>query len=83
MREEFAVYGPPEWFKVVVGRLKLLCATALITGIWLPAFVKPAAIGLAILMSGAVAMHLKVRDPIKKYIPSGTLLILSIITSVI
>ena len=61
MKQEFEVYGLPAPFVKVVGFLKLLFATMLIVGIWVPALVQPAAIGLATLMLGAVAMHLKVK----------------------
>ncbi len=70
LREEFAAYGLPFWFMCVVGTLKVGLALALIAGIWIPRLTQPAAFGLGLLMLGAFAMHLKVRDPIKKAIPS-------------
>lgn len=79
MREEFAVYGLPGWTMRVVGLLKLVCATALIVGIWVPVVTAPAAIGLAVLMMGAVAMHLKVRDPLQRSLPALTLLVLCLL----
>ncbi len=79
MREEFAVYGLPGWTMRVVGLLKLVCATALIVGIWVPVVTAPAAIGLAVLMVGAVAMHLKVRDPLQRSLPALTLLVLCLL----
>ena len=62
----------------VVGFLKLLFAACLIAGIWFPALTRPAAIGIAILMLGAVAMHIKVKDPLKKSLPALTMLVLSV-----
>ena len=82
MKEEFAVYGLPAWFMYVIGALKLLCAAMLLAGVWLPALTTPAAIGLAILMLGAVAMHVKVKDPLKKSLPAATMLVLSLIIAV-
>ena len=79
MKEEFAVYGLPPWFMYVVGGLKLLLATALLVGIWVPALVKPAALGMAVLMVGAISMHVKVKDPWKKALPSFSMLVLSLI----
>lgn len=79
MKEEFAVYGLPEWFLYLVGFLKLLFAALLLAGIFVPALVTPGAIGMAILMLGAVIMHFKVGDPPKKSLPSGILLVLSIV----
>jgi uncharacterized membrane protein YphA (DoxX/SURF4 family) len=66
MKEEFAVYGLPAWSVGVVGFLKILLAALLIAGIWLPAVTKPAAIGMAVLMLGAVSMHIKVKDPLQR-----------------
>ena len=81
MKEEFQVYGLPSWFVGVVGFLKVLCAAALIAGIWLPSVTKPAAIGLAVLMLGAFAMHLKVKDPLQKSLPAISLLVLCLIVA--
>ena len=81
MKEEFQVYGLPEWSVQVIGFLKLLFAACLIAGIWYPALTRPAAIGIAILMLGAVAMHIKVKDPLKKSLPALTMLILSVIVA--
>ncbi len=79
MKEEFAIYGLPEWSVQAVGFLKILCAVCLIAGIWIPALTQPAAIGLAVLMLGAVAMHFKVKDPLKKSLPALTMLVLCLI----
>ncbi len=72
LREEFAAYGLPFWFMSVVGVLKVGLALALLAAIWLPGLAQPAAIGLGMLMLGAFVMHLKVKDPIKKALPSMT-----------
>ena len=81
LREEFEVYGLPGWFFGTIGFLKLLFATALIAGVWWPVFTLPAAIGMAVLMAGAVAMHVKVGDPPIRALPAGTLLVLSIVVA--
>ena len=52
-----------------------------ILNVWLPALIRPAAIGMAVLMLGAMSMHLKVRDPLKKSLPAFTLLVLSVIVA--
>lgn len=70
LKEEFAVYGLPGWFMGVVGFLKVLLAALLIAGIWFPPVTKPAAAGMAVLMLGAVSMHVKVKDPLKKALPA-------------
>ncbi len=82
MREEFTHYGLPVWFMGTIGVLKLLLATLLVLGIFIPAVTKPAALGMAALMTGALAMHFKVNDPLKKSLPAFTLLVLSLIVAI-
>ena len=81
MKEEFQIYGLPGWSVQVVGSLKLLFAACLVAGIWFQPLTKPAAVGIAVLMLGAVAMHLKVKDPLKKSLPALTMLVLSVIVA--
>ena len=76
MREEFAAYGLPAWSCYLVGVLKVGSALALLAGLVHPPLVLPAAIVVAVLMAGAVAMHLKVGDPFKKSLPALSVLIL-------
>jgi uncharacterized membrane protein YphA (DoxX/SURF4 family) len=82
LKEEFEVYGLPGWFMGVVGFLKLLFATLLIAGIWFPVVTRPAAAGMAALMLGAVAMHVKVKDPLIRSLPALTMLVLSVTVAV-
>lgn len=81
MREEFAAYGLPPFAMVVVGIVKISLAVALLVGIFVRALVDPAAIGLAVLMVGALVMHLKVKDPAKKSVPA--LLVLAMCLAII
>jgi len=60
-----------------VGFLKLLFATLLIVGIWYQPVVQTAATGMAVLMLGAISMHVKVKDPLKRSLPAFTMLVLS------
>ena len=76
MREEFAIYGLPSWFTYVVGGLKLGAALCLIAGLWFHVLVLPAAAVVTILMLGALAMHLKVRDPMMKSLPALLMLVM-------
>ena len=78
MKEEFEVYGLPEWFMKLIGFFKLTLAILLIAGILLPVLTKPAAMGMAVLMSGAISMHIKVKDSLVKSFPALSLLILSL-----
>jgi len=79
MKEEFQAYGLPPWSVAVIGFLKLACAAALLAGIWFPVVTQPAAIALAVLMLGAILMHLKVKDPPKKSLPAFIMLGLCLI----
>jgi hypothetical protein len=56
-------------------------AAALIVGIWVPQFSSPAAIGMAVLMVGAVSMHVKVKDPLQRSLPASCMLALSLIVA--
>ena len=82
MKEEFQAYGLPAWSVQIIGFLKLLFAACLIAGIWFPFLTTPAAAGIAVLMLGAVTMHFKVKDPLKKSLPAATMFILSVIVAV-
>lgn len=82
LKEEFAVYGLPDWFMGVVGFAKLLFAALLIAGIWFSPLTKPAAAGMAVLMLGAVSMHVKVKDPLKKALPALGMFVLCLIVAV-
>ena len=82
MTEEFAVYGLPGWFMVLIGICKVTIALLLIFGTWMPQIVQPAAIAMAILMSGAVLMHIKVKDPFKKTSASVAMLILAVFIAI-
>ena len=76
MREEFAAYGLPAWSCYLVGVLKVGSALALLAGLVHPPLVLPAAVIIAVLMAGAVAMHVKVGDPFKKSVPALSVLVL-------
>jgi hypothetical protein len=78
MREEFRVYGLPAWFMFVVGGFKLALAFALLLGVWFEGLAQPAAIGMGALMVGALAMHLKVKDPVFKALPAAAMLALCV-----
>ena len=76
--EEFAAYGLPRWFMWLVGFLKVGSALALLVGIWWAPAVLPGALVLAVLMLGALVMHLKVKDPWNRSVPALTVLVLTL-----
>ena len=77
LREEFAVYGLPAFAFPVVGVLKVGAALVLIAGVWLDLPVQVAAAVVAALMVGAIAMHVKVGDPVTKALPATAMLAMS------
>ena len=81
MIDEFATYGLPAWFAYVIGALKIGAAFALIAGIWMPYLVLPAAVLVCVLMVGALAMHIKIQDPLKKSLPALGMLALCLAIS--
>lgn len=79
MEEEFATYGLPSGFMWLICVLKLAIAVALLAGIFLPELVVPSAGLLVTLMLGALIMHARAGDPIKKSLPAAGVLALSVI----
>jgi uncharacterized membrane protein YphA (DoxX/SURF4 family) len=77
LKEEFAAYGLPAPMFYIVGGLKIICGVLLLVGLAYPPVVLPAAAIVAVLMVGAVAMHLKVGDPVTKYVPATLMLAMS------
>ena len=77
LKEEFAEYGLPDFFFYLVGALKIGSAILLIAGIWVPALVLPAAAVVAVLMVGALVMHVKVGDPAMKSLPAFLMFLMS------
>ena len=82
MREEFEEYGLPPAAMYAVGATKVSLAIMLLVGLFVPKVVRPAAIGLALFMLGAIGMHVRVHDPIKRATPAMTVLTLSSIAAV-
>lgn len=79
MKEEFAAYGLSTTVMYIVGTLKVLSALLLVVSIWLPSLLLPAAGLMALLMLGAIAMHLKINDPLRSSFPAFSFLVLSLV----
>ncbi|MDT0606326.1 DoxX family protein [Croceitalea rosinachiae] len=79
MKKEFEIYGLSETMLYLVGGLKVLAATLLLVSIWVPQLTLPASAIIAILMAGAIAMHNKVKDPLRRSFPAFAFLVLSIV----
>lgn len=77
MKEEFAEYGLSERTMYAVGATKVGLASLMLLGHRVPRLVRPASSGLAALMIGAIGMHVKVGDPIKRALPAISVFSLS------
>lgn len=76
--EEFQAYGLPVWFMWIIGTLKVLLAIMLLVSVFYEQLGVVAAYAIAVLMLGAVSMHVKIGDPLKKSLPAFTFLVLSL-----
>lgn len=83
LKEEFATYGLPAPMFYIVGGLKIICGVLLLVGVAFAPVVLPAAAVVAVLMLGAVVMHLKVGDRVSKYVPAALMLAMSVAICVI
>ncbi len=81
MREEFAAYGLPVWSMWLIGATKMALATGLLVGLGVPMLVRPCSVGMAILMVGAIAMHIKVGDRPIRALPALAMLLLSVLAA--
>ena len=79
MKEEFHAYGLSDAMVYMIGGLKVLAATGLLVSIWVPQLAVPSAATMGLLMLGAVGMHIKVKDPIKKSLPAFLFFLLSLL----
>jgi hypothetical protein len=68
--EEFQEYGLPVWSCFLIGTIKVVLAIGLLVAIWVPEIKQISAIGLAVLLTGSVLMHLKIGDSLKKSFPA-------------
>ena len=77
LKEEFAAYGLPSFAYYVVGTLKIGSAVALIAGLQNSQVTLVASVIIVVLMIGALAMHIKVKDTLKKSVPAFLMLVMS------
>ena len=75
---EFKQYGLSNLLRNIVGALKISLATVLVLGIWYPEFLFISASMMAFLMLCAQFFHFKAKNNWIKFMPSLSLLILSI-----
>lgn len=78
LKQEFLAYGLSEPIFYTIGGIKILAAILLLIGLKVKKWVKPAGQIIALLMIGAIAMHLKVGDPLLKSVPALGMLAMSV-----
>ncbi|MBL30486.1 MAG: hypothetical protein CMC81_04545 [Flavobacteriaceae bacterium] len=76
--KEFVQYGLSDLVRNVVGATKIALSTLLIVGIFYDKVVLISSLSMAFLMICAQLAHISVKNPLIKYIPSLTLLLLSL-----
>ena len=76
--KEFNQYGIPNLLRNLTGAAKIALSTLLVAGIWYPALIFIPALLMAVLMICAQIAHVKVSNPMIKFVPSLLLLILSL-----
>jgi len=82
MKEEFEVYGLSDTTMYAAGAAKVGLASLMLAGLFVPKLTRPASAGLATLMLGAVGMHVKVGDPLKRSIPALSVLGASVVSAI-
>ena len=80
---EFKQYDLSDLVRSMVGASKIALATLLVVGIFYEEVVFVSALLMAFLMVCAQIAHIKVKNPLSKYIPSFLLLILSLFVAAI
>jgi len=81
IKEEFEVYGLPDWMFSLVGILKVVGAICLIISIWVVSLEQPSALVLAGLLTGSIVMHFKIQDPLFKSFPAFLFLMMCLIVA--
>ena len=77
MVDEFHRYRYPQWFRVVTGSVEVSGALGMLVGIFRPVVAPFAGLFLTATMVGALATHLRIKDPVGKMAPPAMLLVLS------
>ena len=80
---EFKQYDLSGLIRSIVGASKIALATLLVVGIFYEEVVFISALLMAFLMVCAQIAHIKVKNPLSKYIPSFLLLILSLFVAAV
>ena len=79
LREEFAAYRLPDAAFYLVGAVKIIAGVVMLAGRWWPLPVRTAAVAVVALMVGAIAMHIKIKDPVIKSVPAVIMLVMCVV----
>ena len=79
LNEEFAAYGLSETVMKLVGGIKIVLSLLIIGSIFYNPIETIGTAGMAIMMIGAIVMHLKIKDPIRRSFPAFSFLVLCVI----
>jgi hypothetical protein len=78
MRSAAAHFGIP-WSRYrLLGIAELAAAAGILTGIWWPALGVAAAIGMILLLLGALATHQRAEDPVQEAVPALLVLLITV-----
>lgn len=78
IKEEFIVYGLPQFSVYIVGFFKVSLSLLLLASIYFIQLTEIAAYGLSLFLLGSILMHLKIKDPLLKSFPAALFLMLLI-----
>lgn len=76
--QEFKQYDLSDLVRNMVGASKISLSALLIAGVFFPGLILFSSLGMAFFMFCAQLAHIKVKNPITKYIPSFVFLVLSL-----
>lgn len=71
---------PEEWYGWL-GALKIAGGVGLLVGLWIPAIGIAAAVGLALYFAGAIAFHVRAKDP--GWAPPAAIMVASVAVAVL
>ena len=69
--------------RLFLALIATLLALGLLGAIWFRSAAQPAAFGMGALMVGALVMHIKVKDPVKKSLPASAVLAMCLAIAVL
>ncbi len=83
MVEDFDRFGYPQWFRVVTGGIEVGGALGMLVGFFRPSITPFAGLLLAATMTGAVATHIRIKDPAQNVLPPTVLLAMTTFVSLV